>query len=247
MKRLFNGFIMSLSMFSIIPMSMVWDEAAMCLVGPFLPLTGLIIGVLWFGFSVLLTALNIPQALQGAALLLFPLFLSGFIHIDGLMDVCDAVCSRADIDKKRAILKDPHIGAFAACGLGVYLLLGFASLNGGVAEPFLLVVIPVMSRSIAAFTLMTEKSISETGFTASFKKGVRMAHKAVPVCVLFLCPAIVWVFRGGAATLPLWPVFLLGSSAARYAIKHLGGVSGDVCGFTICVSELCILIAMALI
>lgn len=44
------------------------------------------------------------------------------IHMDGFLDTTDARRSYQEPEKKLAILKDPHTGAFALIGLGVYLL-----------------------------------------------------------------------------------------------------------------------------
>ena len=53
---------------------------------------------------------------------LIPLFVSGGIHLDGLCDTCDALCSFGDRDKRLAILKDPHVGAFGPMWLMAFLL-----------------------------------------------------------------------------------------------------------------------------
>ncbi|MEG1027168.1 MAG: adenosylcobinamide-GDP ribazoletransferase, partial [Oscillospiraceae bacterium] len=120
MKRYFNGFIMSLSMFSIIPTPQIWNENALSLMIPFFPLVGAIIGALWYGVFLLLQALNVPIMLSAVILALCPLILSGFIHIDGYMDTSDAIFSRATLEKKKDILKDSHVGAFAVIAFVTY-------------------------------------------------------------------------------------------------------------------------------
>lgn len=53
---------------------------------------------------------------------LIPLAVSGGIHLDGLCDTCDALCSFGDREKRLAILKDPHVGAFGPLWLMAFLL-----------------------------------------------------------------------------------------------------------------------------
>ena len=88
----------------------------------FLPLVGALVGAaewLWYLFCAHFGAAALFYAV-GAALI--PLFVSGGIHLDGLCDTCDALCSFGDRDKRLAILKDPHVGAFGPMWLMAFLL-----------------------------------------------------------------------------------------------------------------------------
>ena len=51
------------------------------------------------------------------------LLVTGGIHLDGFMDTTDARSSYGDREKKLAILKDSHVGAFAVIGCSFYLIL----------------------------------------------------------------------------------------------------------------------------
>ena len=78
------------------------------------PLVGLVIGLCcrgWQGFSGFL---SLPAVLRGAGLCLIPVLMTGGIHLDGYADTCDALASHAGREKRQQILKDPHLGAFAA-------------------------------------------------------------------------------------------------------------------------------------
>lgn len=87
-----------------------------------LPLVGIIIGGvewLWYWFCTVYHAAALFYA--GIAALI-PLLISGGIHLDGLCDTCDALCSYGERKKKLQILKDPHIGAFGIIWLAAFLL-----------------------------------------------------------------------------------------------------------------------------
>lgn len=250
MKRIANGFVMSLSMFSIIPMPAIWDDKAFCFVIPSFPLVGAVIGGLWFGFSLLLSWLNLPLMLSAALLLLFPLFISGFIHIDGLMDVSDAIGSRAEIPQKRAILKDSHVGAFAVIAFGCYLIIGFSAACGIVARginPVAFIFIPVLSRSLAGAVLLNGRLISDTGFGAAFRKNTNALHTGIVVCFGVACVVLGYLFGRLPVLFPLLALLLGGLLSALCVIKQLDGISGDGCGFIITASELCALIALTVI
>ena len=88
----------------------------------FLPLIGVLIGAIewfWFAFCVHFGAAGVFYAVIAA---LIPLAVSGGIHLDGLCDTCDALCSFGDREKRLAILKDPHVGAFGPLWLMAFLL-----------------------------------------------------------------------------------------------------------------------------
>ena len=90
-----------------------WDEAARGRMLGFLPLIGLIVGAIWAAAAHLCTALNLPSAVRALILCALPWLVTGFLHLDGFMDVCDAVLSRRDLETRQRILKDSHCGSFA--------------------------------------------------------------------------------------------------------------------------------------
>ena len=120
---------MSFSMYTTIPMPNIqWEEKRFPYVITSLPLVGFIIGLIWFFGTNILNKLLIPVTIKTVLVCLIPLFLSGFIHIDGYMDTCDAIFSRASLEKKYKILKDSCVGAFAVIGLLIISFLYYVSI-----------------------------------------------------------------------------------------------------------------------
>ena len=250
LKKLGKAFLMCLSMFSIIPCPQVWDEVAFGLVIPLLPVVGAIIGALWYGFYILLAWLHTPLVLCTGLLLLFPLFISGFIHIDGMMDTSDAIFSRASLEKRRAILKDPNVGAFAVIALCVYLLLGFSSVytvleNSVNTMPLL--TIPILARCVSGTALLNCDPISETGFAASFKQNTKPAHIAVLMVIAACCLLLGFISGDNVSLVILFGLIAAGICLAWHCTRQLGGISGDLCGFIITGSELFALILWAVL
>ena len=115
--RLICAFFMCLGMFTSIPCPYrPWDEDARDWMLVTLPLVGLVIGLLWLLFGWIGTRL-LP-GMSGAVLAALPWLLTGFIHLDGYMDTCDAMLSWRPLEKRLEILKDSHTGAYAVVGLG---------------------------------------------------------------------------------------------------------------------------------
>ncbi len=83
----------------------------------------------FFGWAVLCEKFavgNVCYALIAAAI---PLMISGGFHVDGYMDTMDAFHSYQSREKKLEILKDSHIGAFAAIMLVLYYMIDIAAIS----------------------------------------------------------------------------------------------------------------------
>lgn len=53
------------------------------------------------------------------------IIITGMLHLDGFMDVCDAILSRRSKEEKLRILKDSATGAFAVIPLVILFFLQF--------------------------------------------------------------------------------------------------------------------------
>ena len=249
MARLFDGLIMCLSMFTILPMPMRWEEKSLKWVIPLLPLAGAAVGGIWYGAALLLMLVHAPLLLSAALLALCPMLATGFIHVDGFMDTSDAVLSRAPIEKKRAILKDSHVGAFAVIAILVLVLLMVAAMHGALERgvslaPLLL--IPIASRCASGIALLYLHPMSKTGYGASFQKDAKAGHRAV--LWAFALSALVLAYLTGRGGLISVACALAGGAVtALFVSREMGGMSGDLCGCVSTVSELCGLLALALV
>ena len=178
MKRLLYGFAMCQSMFCAIPFpGNLWDEKARGQMLLFLPVVGLEIGGIWAVLAWLVRLLRLPSLVSGLILCACPFVLTGFLHLDGFMDVTDAVKSCRDLEKRRAILKDSHVGSFAVIGLCLLMLTQFALLASvpETADWRILILIPAVSRCCSALAvkglppMATRKSTPEGLVTEELK------------------------------------------------------------------------------
>ena len=125
MKKLFTGFCMCWGNFCYIPGPRKWDEEARPYMLAWLPTVGFIMGLIWGAIGILVFKFQLPQMATAALLVWVPFVISGFIHVDGYMDVNDALMSRGDLQKKRAILKDSRCGTFAIVSFVFLVLIEF--------------------------------------------------------------------------------------------------------------------------
>ena len=143
MKRLTTAFFMAWGMFCAIPCPYQrWDERLRPLMLVCFPLLGVLLGGLWSSAAWLIARWGGLGLFGPALLAALPCLLTGFLHLDGFMDCCDAILSRRPLEERQQILKDSHVGAFAV--ICVDLLLRVHRLTAAA----LTVIFPVRSTAL---------------------------------------------------------------------------------------------------
>ena len=146
-----------------------WDENYRSLMLGFLPLIGLIIGILWSAVYFGLVFLGFPFFVVAFIITFLPFALCGFMHMDGFMDCCDAIMSRRPMEQKQLILKDSNTGAFAVVGMIFFVLGYFCFLSTAVTTGVdfaNMVMIVVMSRAISGLHVLICKPMAQSQYAA---------------------------------------------------------------------------------
>ena len=245
MKQYFNAFFMCQSMFCAIPCPMkIWDENARDKQLLFLPFIGVEIGLLWFALAKFCLFLSIPLFLTAFILAVYPFVISGYIHLDGFMDVTDAVKSYRSLEKRREILKDSRVGAFAVIGC-IILFIGqfavFASME--LQNAAALVFIPIVSRCCSSLALNTFKKISESQYVGVAKSKGQIVVLTAQLLLILVLSFIVC----GKKAITVLAVIAGYALALSKAYKSLEGVNGDVAGYALTISEFCGVLVLALL
>ena len=151
MKRCFRAMMMCFGMFCALPCPYrKWDENARPMTTLFLPLVGLLIGGLWTLTAYLIQLFSVPSLAGGAVLCAFPFLITGGIHMDGYMDVVDAVRSCRSPEERRRIMKDPHVGSFAVLFAVLLIMVQFALLASCVGKAGVFTLLPVRKPEASA-------------------------------------------------------------------------------------------------
>ena len=240
MKTYLNAFFMCQSMFCAIPAPQIWDEKAKDKMLLFLPVVGLELGVIWY----LLSLLPLPKLISALVLSAWPWIGTGYLHLDGYMDVTDAVKSCRSLQRRREILKDSHVGSFAVIGI-VLLILGqfacFASVPDG-ADLRILMFVPAVSRCCSALAVTALPAMSTSQYADRQKPKSHLLVLAVMLGV-FLFMGFLFCGRDGLALIGT----LIGYAfALRKGYQSLEGMNGDIAGYALTVGELCACAALAL-
>ena len=238
MKQLLHAFAMCQSMFCAIPCPWhIWDEEARDKMLLFLPVVGLEIGAIWAGFAYLARLIGLPALVTGVILCACPFVLSGFIHLDGFLDVTDAVRSCRDLQRRREILKDPHVGSFAVIGCVLLMLAQFALFVSAPddADLRILILIPAVSRCCSVLAVSVLRPMHTSQYAARKKSKTQIC-----IIIVLLCAAVAAGFllcgKYGFALLGC----LIGYGLAlRRGYRSLDGMNGDISGYALTVGELC--------
>ena len=246
MKTYFHAFAMCQSMFCSIPFPCnIWEENARDKMLLFLPVVGLEIGAIWAVLAWLCNVLNLPVLVKGLILAVYPYLVTGFIHLDGYMDVTDAVKSYRSLERRREILKDSHVGAFAVIGIAVLLIAQFAFMASAKenADVRILVFLPAVSRCCSALAVTVLKPMTTSQYAEQMKP---RSHIVVllSMTALFMTAGFLFFGRYGFVLLGC----LVGYGVAVWkAYKSLEGMNGDISGYALSIAELCAIAVYALI
>ena len=231
--RLIRAFFMCLGMFTSLPCPYrPWDEDARDWMLVMLPLVGLVIGALWYFVAWL--PLTAVEVVRNALIVSFPWLVTGFIHLDGYMDTCDAMLSWRPLEKRLEILKDSHTGAFAVVGIVILALFSYDAVADNWIENWQgLIFIPIVSRCGSAFSVLSLKPIGHSQY-AEMKSHL---PQKISVAAIWLIAVVVCFLWRGRTALTLIIETAAYALAMTWVYRTLKGVSGDVAGFALTVSE----------
>ena len=248
--RLIRSFVIAFSTYSRIPMPQVeWSEENRKYAMWFFPLIGAVIGgALWL-WLLLCDALALGPLLRGAVGAMLPLLVTGGIHMDGFMDTSDALASWQPKEKRLEILKDSRVGAFAAMGCAVYLLLDAALLaEASVSQAVSIGLCFVLSRALSAWALAAFKGARPDGMLDSFARAARRRLVTAGSGLWAALCLVGWALSGGIRLAVLCAAAAILSTLyyRHMAYKQFGGVTGDLAGWFSQTTELLLVAAVVM-
>ncbi len=206
------------------------------------PLIGAIIGALvaagYHAFSPIF-----PSLLAASLAVVIWVAISGGLHLDGLADCCDGMLNASSRERRLEIMKDSRLGSFGgiglilALGLKVACLASLSTSQAWVALPF--------SAALARWLLLPagkQPAARPGGMGADFSLG--LSRSTFLFASLTLAALIVGAGWRGLGALAL--VSLTGWLITRLANSRLGGLTGDVFGLLVEVSEIIALLVFCL-
>jgi len=212
----------------------------------FFPVVGGLIGLLLAGVNLGAGWIWHTVAVSNALVVVTLVLVTGGLHLDGVMDICDGVFGGRSREQALEIMKDSRIGAFGVLGAICLLLLKFGflfALSGDLAWRGL-VFMPVAGRWSFIYAIACFPYARQEGTGRAFKEQVRGWH----LFSASLLAAGIGASLFGTHLLPLAVIAWLAVwTQARYLSGKLGGLTGDAYGFIGEVTEVFILAAIPLV
>ncbi len=239
MRKLVQGFALALSMLSTLPFLRVHNfyKGINGYSVMFYPLVGALLGlILALGY----TFLSHYFAPLHVSLIILALWavLTGALHLDGLSDSIDGFFVAKE--RSLAVMKDPNVGAMGMVFTVVFILVKASALLY-ISSWFSLILVLMLARYNAVLAIYFLPYISKQGMGSLAKEEFdtpKLFLSSLMVLIALVLTPHGWILLLGS---------LLGLVAMGYFfLKRYGGLSGDMYGFIIEMSELILLHVMLL-
>ncbi len=202
-----------------------------------LPLVGALVGLASGAGAFAASRALSPRV--GAALAFgLPIALTGALHLDGFLDICDAAFAPVDLEKRREILKDPRHGSFAFAGGALVAVTNYAALREIDPRdwPLALALAQSVARYAALVVARVAPRTADAGTAArAFAEPSDDRFLLLEGALLFACAYGYGGSRLAASTIGVTAVMV--PIARTLAARFGGAMSGDGYGFIITVAE----------
>ena len=191
----------------------------------FLPLVGVVLG-----FISILPFIMIQNPLFAIFSAFLYLFLYGFLHLEAVVDVVDAVYAKMSGKDAYKIIKEPTVGAIGVLWGVSFLLLKVAGFSYLLfhGKYFEIVAILTISRASLVYLIVSESF--KSSFVDSLKKNISKKEVLVMMGLV------------GLVFIKVFYLFLLLFGVSLFLVKEvekrLGFKNGDVLGFVLESSEI---------
>jgi cobalamin 5'-phosphate synthase/cobalamin synthase len=237
------------------PGSYADEESVLHGLAKYLPAAGLTIGFLISLLLVLLTKLGVESLLASCIVVLCWLWLTGGLHMDGLMDTTDGVFSHRSRERMLEIMQDSRVGNFAvliaisSLSIKVFALHALLKLSESVKEfdtytllsmPAIAVIliVPAWARFCEVYAIGRFKYARAQGkgqiWHDSIKYPSDLFVALIPVAIITTAAVFIW---GNVALIAAGTTLSGGILTAFWLNAKLGGQTGDTYGAVVEAAE----------
>lgn len=240
-KNKLYGMMIAMSFFTRIPLEKYfpYDEEKYKSGLSLFPLTGLIIG------SLLTAVYWVASLLMGhgtaAAFITVTAYvlITGGIHLDGLADSADGLFSARDSDRILEIMKDSRTGANGVIALilqisAYFVLLSEIQEYGAGQISLAVLLFPVAGKAAGYAAASISKTARPGGMGEVFTSGAALSTSIIYYSAMYIVFAC---FYGFAAFVPIGLSLAAAMTARKISLDRIGGLTGDVLGMIIEISQ----------
>lgn len=229
-----KGFILSLQFLTRLPINIPIDFNDQNLRKStfFYPLVGLILGVLSSLPYVLLANYNVDIA--SFLTLFLMIILTGGLHLDGLSDTADGFFANKDREKTLEIMKDSRIGAFGVLSLILLILFKYILISNFRNYLPLSLILSMANGRLVVLLQIVFKKVARPGGLGDMLHSSNPRNYIIGSSLIYI---IALALVDVKFLLPLLGALIIGELLANYSYKKIGGLTGDLYGAIIEVTE----------
>ena len=207
-----------------------------------LVIVGGLIGVLWWLFYDFIIGFNISKVVLSAIVMLFPYWITGYLHLDGYMDVSALILSR-----RGGYTNNERHNAFGMIALAVLFVINYASIYHFIDikdTSILLIFIPIISRELTVLMIFLFPALSGSDYEVY--KNSKKSEFTVILMILFVITIVFCITLAGIRGSILIVAMLCSFLFSIISAKENCGMSGDTAGYALTISEVIGLLALAI-
>jgi adenosylcobinamide-GDP ribazoletransferase len=207
----------------------------------FFPVVGLLLGGVLLGLQDV-SSWVWPAGVTAGLVLVAWVLLTGALHLDGFLDTCDGLFGGRTPEDRLRIMRDERVGAFAVVGGVLLLLMKYVSLAASADPSGVLLVAPVLGRWSMSLAVVSVPYARREGLGRDMKVHAGWRHV---ILASLIAASVCWLAgaeRGLAAMVLAAIVTWL---AARFTLRRLPGLTGDIYGAICELVEVVVLLLFA--
>jgi len=248
LKKILNDFLTALTFLSRIPVRVdkFTDFSTV-----YFPPVGFVLGIILSIFLVIFKSF-FPPEIASFLLVIFYIYLTGGVHLDGTADFFDGFFAGRDRKKTVEIMHDSNTGVFAVIGLILIIYLKYLLFSElyTVDNLIFFLIFPVLSRFILA-VITAQSEVAEGSVMAEkLHSGAEDRDVFTAGLLTIFILLILLVIFGFNYITPILTAFVTAILTAFFvasrASKKIGGLTGDVYGTIVEVSEIVILLVFVI-
>ncbi|MFN4228076.1 MAG: adenosylcobinamide-GDP ribazoletransferase [Candidatus Ratteibacteria bacterium] len=200
----------------------------------FFPFVGVLIGTLAYLFYFSVNKF-FPNEISSFLLIVFLIILTGGIHLDGFIDTVDGFIGGKNKEEILKIMEDPKMGGFSAIFLFSLLFLKFLIIKNISDLKISLIISCLLSRYSVCYFSYFSKPSKDYGLSKIFFESKKFSNFLVSTIFTF---TILFLFLKLYSFILFCINILFFQILNFYFRKKIGGITGDIFGFNIEITEL---------
>ncbi len=183
--------------------------------------------------------------------------LTGGLHLDGLADCCDGLFVSASPERRLEIMRDPRVGSFGAIGLVLIIALKIIAINSiitfqtpapifGIFHTYFPIGVFVLAMTISRWVILLvalQPQARANSMGAEFAHGI--TRRTIIIAAIMPMLFVIIGLTAWQMLVAIIAAHAITFIAIRFARARLGGITGDVMGLTVEISEVIILLTFA--